>query len=72
MTRALDPKDRWLFAEPLSDSELNVVRLKAEVGSMDVRGRPVGEFNCFACKLQRRCVLAYDSWNTNGDCLLDK
>lgn len=32
----------------------------------------IDAFTCDECDLARRCVFAFDHYNTDGDCLLEK
>ena len=38
----------------------------------DSSGEPNGGFTCDECPLRRRCEWVFDSYNTDGDCIVDK
>jgi hypothetical protein len=40
--------------------------------SVTINGEPQGGFTCDQCGAVRRCKLAFDWYNTNGDCLAEK
>lgn len=39
---------------------------------LDGHGLKLTDMTCFNCTLWRQCNLAFDVYNTNGDCLLSK
>jgi hypothetical protein len=69
--REQDPNDQWLFKEPWSAERLAEYRkalkeyMKDHVTLSDV-------LTCDSCGLVGVCSLAFDAYNTNGDCLLSK
>jgi len=66
-----DPFEKFLRKEPLTDealAELRKRRIKGADGYMTIESW----FTCDNCKLNRRCTLAFDPYNLDGDCLLDK
>lgn len=65
--RETDPNDRWLWKEPMTEIELLRSRLEIIENQM-YRGK----LTCCECGLANKCTLAFDSYNTNGDCLLSK
>ena len=65
--RPSHPGNQWLFATPLPEVELEELRIKAMAFHATA-----GEFTCHGCKLAQICCLVYDSYNTQGDCLLSK
>ena len=38
----------------------------------DSSGEPNGGFTCDECPLRRKCTWVFDSYNTDGDCIVDK
>ncbi len=32
----------------------------------------LSDFTCWNCGIKKTCYLAFDSYNTNGDCIADK
>lgn len=67
-----DPGDEYLYAEPRTFEELYSDR---QVLSAQIAEGPSPEparITCDACRLVSRCVFAFDPYNTNGDCLLEK
>jgi len=58
---------------PISREEVLELRKSAIIkyGGM-CNGIVIPEFTCDTCKLVTKCLLAYDLYNTNGDCLVDK
>ena len=60
------PGDQWTYARPLTDVELGMLALQFNKES------PGYICTCASCVRKTTCVLAYDSYNTNGDCLYDK
>ena len=73
MKRHRDPTDEWLYVEPLTDEQLKadrdlVIRRNSEFVKYDVNQ----VYTCDNCVLANRCSLAFDIYNTNGDCLLSK
>lgn len=65
-----DPADEWLWLHERNEDEMQDA-LKRGLSHLP-RGAKAEDFTCHECKLRLKCTLAYDSWNTNGDCLLDK
>ena len=55
--------------EAVSDSDLAAERERAiALQGLD----PWIEFTCDECEIANRCRLAFDPYNTNGDCLASK
>ena len=67
-----DP-DGWIRKAPLSRAELAQLR-QENVDFMEERGLgPIdGVFTCDSCNDAPICKLAFDAYNTNGDCLMSK
>lgn len=72
MTRARDPSNQWLWAVPLTDAELAEDRRAMVDMAIGMFGDPPEHFTCDECPLAPRCSLAFDSYNTEGDCLYEK
>lgn len=69
MTRERDPSNQWLWAVPLTDAEL----AQARRASLEFLDWPADlRFTCDGCPLAPRCSLAFDPYNTEGDCLYEK
>jgi len=66
--RARKPEDRWSWEVPLTDEELNREREE----SVKREGRPEIVFTCDGCSANKVCTLAFDPYNTDGDCLYEK
>lgn len=62
-----DPEDEWMYVRDLTDDELADVRALQIESNHDTDG-----YTCDTCQLARRCTLAWDQYNTDGDCLLEK
>lgn len=68
---ALDPHDPWIYARAQPQHRLDVLR--DEVSRHCAKaGYPIAVFTCDGCAMVTRCTLAFDPYNTDGDCLLDK
>jgi len=66
-----DPFDH----EPLDASELARERVRLVVMYKEMHGIDLaapGSFTCDTCSDAPRCDLAFDAYNTNGDCLASK
>lgn len=67
-----EPSDR-----PFSD-ELLITRFdERSLASLEVCRQQYGirelaDFTCFRCPARNRCELAWDAYNTQGDCLAEK
>lgn len=70
MSRERDPKNEWLWAVALTPEELQQTRLEAV--SAWPWDAPPEKYTCDECALALRCSLAFDSYNTDGDCLYEK
>lgn len=62
----------WLRSEPLGTFALETLRKEATVHHEELTGVKDVKFTCDGCAMAGRCTLVYDSYNTNGDCLLEK
>lgn len=63
----MSQENKWV-REPIAQEQLDAERAR----SVAFSGEPDGGFTCDACTFAPRCVLAFDGWNTNGDCLAEK
>jgi len=67
-----DTENPWLRKEPLTLEQLAAYR-KAQVEQVAKVLKNVPEkFTRDGCGLAGVCTLAFDAYNTNGDCLYDK
>ena len=63
--------DEWTWKNPIADEDLKL--LKSIFSSYFLKIRPdVPTCTCDGCPRERICTLAWDSYNTDGDCLYDK
>lgn len=63
--------DGWTTKDPLSPADLadereRMVRIYA------AEGIEISSFTCDECSARFKCVLAFDAYNTDGDCLAEK
>ena len=72
MRRERDPENKWLWAVALTPDELTKDRAAQVAGIQQDEGMAPERFTCDECPLVRRCSLAFDSYNTDGDCLYEK
>lgn len=62
-----------IFREtPLTEQQLSEDRAKLVELYKNVLGGVVDEFTCDKCDLRYKCLLAFDAYNTDGDCLAEK
>jgi len=67
-----NPLNPWLRAAPLTDDELKKERARRVEWLDEHFEMKVGKFTCDDCSMVRDCTLAFDGYNTDGDCLYDK
>jgi len=67
--RDSDPDNRSLWANPLTHEEVKQARLRNQAMNW---GMAPTSYTCDSCHLVNKCRLAFDAYNTNGDCLLSK
>ncbi len=72
MARERDPSNEWLWATPLTDEELAQARAEAIAKESQSIGGALDGYTCDTCPMAPRCSLAFDSYNTEGDCLYEK
>lgn len=72
MTRARDPSNEWLWATPLTDAELAEDRRTAVDLIAGMYDEAPNRFTCDDCPMAVHCTLAFDVYNTDGDCLYEK
>jgi hypothetical protein len=65
------PVDQWTRAVPLTPQELAMYRVK-QVEWGNELGRSPDVYTCDDCASAPRCKLAFDAYNDEGDCLLEK
>lgn len=58
--------DSIMLKEPLLEDELASIRQRM------VEEYGVTEFTCDTCPARYKCTLAFDPYNTDGDCLAEK
>lgn len=46
------------------------IKLLAEY--LDTKEPRASQFTCADCSLVKKCVFAYDPYNTDGDCIMEK
>lgn len=61
----------WPFDKNHTETDLSRLRDEA-VGRLRETGIPVTGFTCDQCPSRYCCDLAFDPYNTGGDCLADK
>jgi hypothetical protein len=59
----------FIFRETKQHKRGDDVTLKQVAAA---HGIPIQDFTCYDCPLYRTCDLAFDPYNTNGDCLAEK
>lgn len=72
MTRERDPSNQWLWAVPLTEAELAEDRRAMVDMAIGMFGESPDHFTCDDCPMARRCTLAFDVYNVDGDCLYEK
>jgi hypothetical protein len=61
----------WMRETPLTDEEVERLRKRA-MADYSKMGYGPGKFTCDDCVDKRICTLAFDLYNTDGDCLMMK
>lgn len=64
--------DEFVLLHPRSDQEVARLRQASVVHLKERFGHEVTAFTCDGCVLAPQCLLAFDGYNTDGDCLLSK
>lgn len=65
--------DPWLYVVPRTDDELRAERAESIAWHAEHHGRIIDRgFTCDNCPMKAICSLAFDGYNTEGDCLYDK
>jgi len=72
MDRARDPSNQWLWAVPLTEAELAEDRRAVVDLTKGMYDDAPDRYTCDDCPMARRCTLAFDVYNVNGDCLYEK
>jgi len=68
----MSTEDQWLRKEPLTQEQLSTFRKEQVERAGQVLKTAPDKFTCDGCGLASVCTLAFDSYNTDGDCLYDK
>ncbi len=68
--RSVDPSDPFRWSRASTRAELGRYRLSV-IESSDRLGK-ITEFTCDNCADAAWCTLAFDPYNTDGDCLASK
>lgn len=72
MKRERDKDNEWLWKVALTKEEIAKSREEAITYQSELMGVTPDRFTCDDCKMSDRCSLAFDSYNTDGDCLYEK
>ena len=64
--------DEWTREKPLTTSELATYRELKRQHLLEVYGHTLEGCTCDECSRAPICHLAFDGYNTNGDCLYEK
>lgn len=62
---------KWAV-EPRTPAQISKLRAESKVHLDIIYGHIVDVFTCDDCTAAQTCSLAFDGYNTNGDCLLSK
>jgi len=65
-------KDHWMRDEPLNDEQFTAFKKKKVAWTLKHYPGASDRFSCDGCGLVRKCLLAFDPYNTDGDCLYEK
>lgn len=69
---AEDRWKEWMHKKPRTPAQLRAdFRWRKKSDHLLVSTK-MKDFTCYKCKLKYRCTLAFDSYNTDADCLLEK
>lgn len=66
-----DPNDEWMWKTPLTPEELAGLEEESRFHAK-AEGIDFERYTCKDCSLRTLCTLAFDDYNTDGDCLLEK
>jgi len=64
-------EDQWVRETPLTPQELAAYRAE-QVAFQEEHFGPTQKYTCDECGLAPKCKLAFDGYNTDGDCLYEK
>ena len=67
MTKYTDDDNEFLFKTPQGD----LAQVVRGINLPTIKGQGYSLFTCDSCGLRYRCKLAFDPYNTNGECLLE-
>jgi len=65
-------ENEWIRKEPLTPNQMAEFRKEQVKRAGEIIKDVPEKFTCDDCGLAGVCRLAFDSYNTNGDCLYDK
>lgn len=66
------PGNRWLLKVPRTPAQMKAFRKTVIARVAEITGTSPAKFTCDDCKIANICTLAFDGYNTDGDCLYDK
>jgi len=64
--------NRWLFKNPRTPEQMAECRKESVAEAAKAVKNPPTAFTCDECGIANVCTLAFDLYNTDGDCLYDK
>jgi len=64
--------DRWTYRSPLTKTELAEERADTQAWELENFGMKADKYTCDECGHAQVCTLVFDSYNTSGDCLMEK
>lgn len=65
-------EDEWTWKTPVTDEQLQQLRLEFWEHFRNAKYISPKACTCDGCPRERICVLSWDTYNTDGDCLYDK
>lgn len=66
------PPDPWIKMPPWTMAQLQIIRSGTIIHSKQIVKHEIKNFTCDECEDKENCVLVFDAYNTDGDCLLMK
>ncbi len=69
-----EPEDeQWYLKKPRTQEQVLELKKQAQLEYGNMGGMiSVPKFTCEECNLVAKCQLAFDLYNTDGDCLMEK
>ena len=68
-----DPNEKYLLKTPRTREKVLELWTQAKLQYANIsKGITVPEFTCVDCATVFQCQFAFDLYNTNGDCLMEK